>query len=72
MPTNEFINSSEAAKWLNVSTRTITNWVQKGYFQGAFKINPLARNSPYLIPMSAIEEFEKKRQEGSVEESDEE
>jgi hypothetical protein len=72
MPTDEFINSSEAARRLSVTSRTITRWVLDGYFPGAFKVNPHAERSPYLIPVSAVEEFERMRQEGMVEEPDEE
>jgi hypothetical protein len=72
MPTDEFITSSEAARRLNVSPRTITRWVRQGLFSGAFPLNPHAEKSPYLIPVSAIEAFEEKRQKGMIEEPDEE
>jgi predicted site-specific integrase-resolvase len=60
----DYMRTTEAAERLGVSTRTITRWVERGYFPGAFKVNPEADNSPYMIPLSAIEALERKRREG--------
>ena len=67
----EFLNTAAAAKRLNVSPRTIIYWAQKGFFPGAFKVNPFVKKSPLLIPLSAIEEFEKKRAEGLIPDEEE-
>lgn len=56
-----FISSSEAAKRLNVTSRSITRWIESGKFPGAFKANPSVKNSPFLIPLDVFEEFEASR-----------
>jgi len=66
--TNGYLRTAEAAERLQVSPRTITRWIDKDYFPGAFKINPEVDNAPFLIPVSDIEEFERKRQTGEIEE----
>lgn len=57
----EFISSSEAAKRLRVTTRSITRWIEEGEFPGAFKANPEVKNSPYLIPIREFEKFAENR-----------
>jgi hypothetical protein len=61
---DEYLSTSEAAQRLMVTTRTILHWIDLGFFPGSFKVNPRAKNSPYLIPVSAIENFEQERKEG--------
>lgn len=58
----EYISTSEAAERLRVSPRTIARWIRRGCFPGAIKVNPNFKNSPFIIPIPAIEEFEKKRE----------
>lgn len=60
-----YISTSEAAERLGVTQRTIARWVSKGCFPGAIKVNPQFKHSPYLIPVSAIEEFEASREIGT-------
>lgn len=56
-----YIRLAKAAKRLRVSVKTMYRWIEKGRFPGATKLDPLGRNSPYLIPIKDIEEIEKMR-----------
>jgi transcriptional regulator with XRE-family HTH domain len=51
----------QAADRLGVSTRAITKWLQAGAFPNAFKLNPVAKNSPFRIPDTDVEAFEATR-----------
>lgn len=53
----DFIRISEAARILQVTTATIRNWIDRGIINGAHKINPTAKNSPYRIPRIEIDQF---------------
>jgi len=53
----DFIRISEAARILQVTPATIRNWIDKGIINGAHKINPGAKNSPYRIPRIEIDQF---------------
>jgi hypothetical protein len=68
---DQFISSAGAAKRLDVTTRTITRWVSEGYFPGAFKVNPEVENSPWMLPMSVFEPFEKAYKEGTLKSEEE-
>lgn len=57
----KYISSSEAAKRLSVTTRTITRWIDDGCFPGAFKLNPEIKNSPFVIPHNEFEKFAEER-----------
>ena len=48
----------EAADRLNVTDRTVLNWIERGYFPGTTRLSP---TGPYRIPIRAIEQFEKNR-----------
>ena len=49
----------------NVSPATIGRWIEAGLFPGASKKNPLAPNSPYEIPQSAVDHYEDLRKTAS-------
>lgn len=51
---------SEAAKRLGVDSRTVRRWINKGYFPNAYS-KGLGPTSPYVIPISDIKAFEKRR-----------
>lgn len=59
-----YVTTGDVAEHFDVSTRTIRNWLAKGLFPGAVKMSPLSK-SDWLIPESAIESFEEKRQAAS-------
>jgi hypothetical protein len=67
MAQSGFLTTAEAARRLNTSTRNITRWIDRGGFPGAFKLNPDAPNSPFLIPERDIVAFEERRQRGEIE-----
>lgn len=49
-----YLNASEAAKELEVSTATVSKWVNEGVFPNAFKINATIR-----IPTKDMEALKK-------------
>jgi transposase len=56
------LTTNQAAKELDVSTRTIQLWIQQGEFPNAFKLTPgNKRNSPLRIPRVDIESFRRRR-----------
>jgi excisionase family DNA binding protein len=55
--------TEEAATILRVSRRAIQKWIHAGYFPSAYKINPDGATSPYRIPASDIEAFDRRRRE---------
>lgn len=57
MSQNNTLRVKEAAKMLGVAVRTVQLWVLAGYFPGAFKLNPMVKNSPLRIPRVDVEEF---------------
>lgn len=61
----QYIRTSEVAKRLNVTTRTIARWIGAGFFPGAFKVNPDAANSPFVIPVADVRAFEEKQRNSS-------
>lgn len=56
----DYLNTKAVADRFRVSVRTINHWIDKGFFPNAQKKNPLLDNSPYEIPMSDVEDFEKR------------
>jgi hypothetical protein len=57
----------EAAKRLGVTRKTVWNWVKlRRYFPNAQRKDPMNKRSHVIIPLSDIEDFEKKRDELGV------
>lgn len=56
----KFISAANAAKRFNVTARTVVRWINDGDLPGAVRVTPGIKNSPFFIPLSSIEEFEKK------------
>jgi excisionase family DNA binding protein len=52
---------TQAADRLKVSRRTIHNWIAKGYFPNAYKLDPHTANSHYRIPETDIQALEQQR-----------
>lgn len=63
---SDFLSSSEVAKRLNVTPRTIARWIKAGYFPGAVQVNPRAKNSPFIIPVSAVKKYEEERDSTAI------
>lgn len=57
----DYLTAQDAAERLMVTKRTIITWIKDGRFPGTIRKDPLAPRSPYLIPIKAIEKFEKER-----------
>lgn len=51
------VSTRDVAKRLAVTERTVVNLIHRGFFPGAFKIDPTRRNSPYRIPWSDYEKY---------------
>lgn len=60
----EHLTTIETASRLGVTPQAITKWIRTGKFPNAQKINPAIKKSPYIIPVSDIEEFEKQNRSG--------
>ncbi|MCB0173885.1 MAG: helix-turn-helix domain-containing protein [Anaerolineae bacterium] len=58
-----YLKTAEVAERFGVDPRTILRWVKSGYFPGSKKLNPMARNSPLLIPEQSVQAFEEKQTE---------
>ena len=54
--------AQEAADRLQVTKRTMQNWLRQGLFPGAYKQRPGSPTSPYRVPESDLARFEKQRQ----------
>ena len=50
----EVLTTAEAGEILGVSPDTILTWIEAGDFPGAYKLNPLRRNSPFRIPVEEV------------------
>ena len=57
------ITTKEAAIRLKVTSRTVRNMIMRGRFPGAYKVDPEAKRSTWMIPINEIIELEKKRDE---------
>ena len=53
----DYVRATRVAAELGVSGRTVINFINRGHFPGAQKIDPSKRNSPYRIPIQAYENF---------------
>ena len=52
----EWWSVAETATLFGVAVATVRHWIEKGHFPGARKRGP-ATNSPWIIPVSAVEEM---------------
>ena len=52
-----YLRTKQVARRFDVHPRTILRWVDAGYFPGTIKKNPKAKNSPVLIPETAVNAF---------------
>ena len=49
------LTTADVAAELGVTERTITRWCEAGRFPHAYRLNPEAEKSPWLIPPSDVE-----------------
>lgn len=56
----------QAANILGVSARTIRNWIKKGRFPNAYKLDPQSKKSSYKIPKIDVDSFLRERQDESL------
>ncbi len=61
MPKISVFSVKRAASELNVSPRTIRNWIDAGYFPQAYRQNPRNPLSPWRIPRQNIIDFKQAR-----------
>jgi len=54
---NEYLTVDQVANMLNVTNATVTNLINRGRFPGAYKIDPLVKNSHFRIPREDVEKF---------------
>ena len=48
-----------ATRW-QVTGRAVRKWIEEGAFPNAYRVGP-GRKSPFRIPASDVEEYERKR-----------
>ena len=51
----------ETAERLGVTVRAVQEWVRKGRFPHAYKLDPFGLRSPFMIPEEDIRAFEEAR-----------
>jgi len=59
---NEILKVNQVAELLQVTTRTVCNLCTRGRFPGAYKFDPMAKRSDWLIPRHDLNEFLQSRQ----------
>ncbi len=57
----KYLKVSHVAERYNVSPRTVLRWIHDGFLPGAFKLNPLAKNSHFVVPEEDLKTFEESR-----------
>jgi excisionase family DNA binding protein len=58
---DKMLSTSQVAERLGVNARTVQRWAAAGRFPGAYRLDPDAKKSPYLIPEGDVEAFEERR-----------
>ncbi|HEC61413.1 hypothetical protein LCGC14_0761720 [marine sediment metagenome] len=53
-------SSSEVAKILGVTSKTIASLFKRGHFPNAFKVDPTRQNSPLRFPSEDVESYREK------------
>lgn len=58
----ELLSVAKVARRLGVTPRTIVRWIREEVaFPNAYQKNPNLKTSPFVIPLSDVEEFESQR-----------
>jgi excisionase family DNA binding protein len=55
---NDICSVSQVAEILGVSRYTVHNFIKRGHFPGAYKLDP-TRKSQYVIPKKDVDRFVK-------------
>jgi len=55
----------DLAEHFNVHSTTVQGWIRAGHFPGAYKKGP-GRTSAFVVPDSAVQEFERKLKESQA------
>lgn len=59
------LTAAEAANELGRDPRTVQRWCNAGVFPNAYRINPEARRSPWMIPPEDVEALKQQEQPNS-------
>lgn len=59
--TDEDLTTKEVAEILKCTTMTVTEFVKRGHFPGARKMDPTRRNSPLRIPRAEVLAYQEKQ-----------
>ena len=51
------MTTRQIAELLGVHPTTVSDWVARGAFEGARKLNPTGKNSHYRVPRKSVEAF---------------
>ncbi len=57
----DYLTSTQAAEQIGKDVSWIAYLCRSGQLPGAFKANPEAKNSPWLIPVSGLEYYKAKK-----------
>lgn len=56
-----YLTVDKVAKMFGVKPATVRDWIDKGIFPNAFKLQPGEQQAPWFIPTSDIEDLAQKR-----------
>ena len=59
--TDDLLTTNQAAELLGCSVRAIVNYVRRGHFPHARKMDPTKRNSPLRIPRADVLAFQERQ-----------
>jgi predicted DNA-binding transcriptional regulator AlpA len=61
----KILTVKEVSEMTGASVRTVRYWIERGYFPGAFKLDPNSQaHSWYRVPLSEVQSFLRQRQVG--------
>jgi hypothetical protein len=66
MNKENFLRVKEVAELLNVDPSYILRMCRNGEIKGAWKINPAAPNSPWMIPTATAHEMKTERERNTT------
>ena len=54
----DFLTAPQVAQQIQKDVSLVQRLCRQGAFEGAFKVNPNAKTSPWLIPIVAVEKYQ--------------